>query len=45
MFPVFYLFLMLMYLMQSILRIVHRYLNENILAVIMAALTVILAGL
>ena len=41
--PIFYLFLGLTYLMQLSLRVIHRYLNENLLKVIMGGLTIFVA--
>ncbi|MGO2355241.1 MAG: hypothetical protein ACTH58_10955 [Marinomonas foliarum] len=43
--PVFYIFLGLTYSMQLLLGIIHKHLNENLLAVIMGILVIILAGM
>lgn len=44
-FPLFYIFVALTYIMQLGLRVLHRYVNENLLAVIMGVLAIILAVL
>lgn len=44
-FPIFYVFLISVKLMQTVLHTIHSKLNENILAVIMGVLAVILAGM
>lgn len=43
--PIFYTFMSLTYAMQLMLRMVHKYLNENLLAVLMGILAIILAPL
>jgi hypothetical protein len=43
--PIFYIFLGLTYSMQLLLGVIHKHLNENLLAVIMGILVIILAGM